>query len=160
MELGIDCWSILARFWEGFGKPKPTKNRSKKKSKNRTRKMRAKNAQWAGKGGERTNRRLLGPGEAEMGSVRSTLRGVPPLAPNRWSRAFGGSIDLSWPPCVRCRFFRFLFAIFAKKRFLGIFDFMFLDVSERILNDVFQFGVFLMIIVISVLFNLLAVTII
>ena len=44
--------------------------------------------------------------------------------------------------------------------FLLIFDWISSDFSERILSDMYQFVVLLMIIVISVLFNLLAVTII
>ena len=44
-------------------------------------------------------------------------------------------------------------------RFLGIFDLISSEFSEQILGDVCHMLVFLMIIVISVLFNLLAVTI-
>ena len=45
-------------------------------------------------------------------------------------------------------------------RFFGIFDLISSDVSERILGDACQIWVLLMIIIISVLFSLLAVTII
>ena len=47
VHVGIDFWSILARFGDGFGGSKPTKNRSKNRRKNDLEKMGAKRGQEA-----------------------------------------------------------------------------------------------------------------